>query len=193
MSSHNEFMPPDNDEIIDILKMVNESDFDELRLEMGGLKLLFSKNAVDTSDQFSEPAGITDSRPVLSGQILAEKATDAAKMDPVKPLKIASQKTDAKDTDMVEEEGLTPIKSPLLGIFYRSPKPGAPFFVEVGSHVSEDDTVCLVEVMKLFNTVKAGLKGRIVKICAENNQMVEYNETLFLVEPEESTEATGAP
>jgi len=46
-----------------------------------------------------------------------------------------------------------------------------------------DDTVCLIEVMKCFNTVKADVKGRIVKICAENNQMVEYNQTLYLIDP----------
>ena len=85
---------------------------------------------------------------------------------------------------MYKRQGLIPIKSPLLGIFYRSPKPGSPPFVEIGSEITEDDTVCLVEVMKLFNTVKAGVKGRIAKICAENNQMIEYNQTLFLIEPE---------
>ena len=191
MSNSNKLLPPDDDEIMDILKLVNESDFDELRLEIGGLKLHFSKNAVRQSDQFMEPAGITDSRPIPSGQTLSDKATGAAKSEPVKTYKAISQKTDGKAAHMIEEEGLIPIKSPLLGIFYRSPKPGAPPFIEVGSRVSEDDTVCLVEVMKLYNTVKAGLKGRIVKICAENNQMVEYNQTLFLVEPEGSAGETG--
>ena len=104
---------------------------------------------------------------------------------------ITPQKVEAKEEVMIEEEGLIPIKSPLLGIFYRSPKPGAPPFVEVGNSVTEDDTVCLVEVMKLFNTVKAGVKGRILKICAENNDMVEFNQTHFLIEPEESTEVSS--
>jgi acetyl-CoA carboxylase biotin carboxyl carrier protein len=184
-------MPPDDDEIIKIFKLVNESDFDELRLEMGSLKLHFSKNAVRQFDQFIEPAGLMDSRPTPSGQTLSDRATDAAKSEPADTDKMTSQKTDAKAAPMTEDEGLAPIKSPLLGIFYRSPKPGAPPFIEVGSRVSEDDTVCLVEVMKLYNTVKAGLKGRIVKICAENNQMVEYNQTLFLVEPVGRAGETG--
>lgn len=184
MSSHNEFVPPDNDEIIDILKFVNESDFEEFRLEMGGLKLHFSKNAIQPFDHFIEPAGVASSQPATSVQTIPDAAAEVVKIETVEPAKITAQKQDTKDSEMIEEEGLIPIKSPLLGIFYRSPKPGAPPFVEVGSKVNEDDTVCVVEVMKLFNTVKAGTKGRIAKICAENNQMVEYNQTLFLIEPE---------
>ena len=74
------------------------------------------------------------------------------------------------------------IKAPMLGTFYRTPKPGAPPFVEVGVMVDEDDPVCIIEVMKLFNTVKAGVQGRIAKICAEQGQLVEYQQVLFLVE-----------
>jgi biotin carboxyl carrier protein len=73
----------------------------------------------------------------------------------------------------------------MLGVFYRSPKPEAPPFVEVGQFVGNDDVVCIVEVMKLFNMVRAGVRGRIAKICAENAQLVEYNQVLFLVEKEE--------
>ena len=74
------------------------------------------------------------------------------------------------------------IKAPVLGTFYATPKPGAPPFVEVGQLVAEDDVVCLIEVMKLFNTVKAGVRGRIVKICVEQAQMVEFQQPLFLLE-----------
>jgi acetyl-CoA carboxylase biotin carboxyl carrier protein len=84
--------------------------------------------------------------------------------------------------DLGAVPGLIPIKAPLLGTFYRTPKPGAPPYVEVGSLVNEDDPVCIIEVMKLFNTVKAGIRGRISQICAEQGQMVEYHQTLFLVE-----------
>jgi acetyl-CoA carboxylase biotin carboxyl carrier protein len=56
--------------------------------------------------------------------------------------------------------------------------------VEVGSRVTKEDTVCLIEVMKTFTTIKAGVDGRIAKICAENAEMVEYQQTIFLVEPE---------
>ena len=71
----------------------------------------------------------------------------------------------------------------MLGTFYRSPSPGAPPFVEVGSVVTEEDTLCIIEVMKLYSAIKASFRGRITKICAENGQMVEYNQLLFLIEP----------
>ena len=72
----------------------------------------------------------------------------------------------------------------MMGTFYRSPKPGDPVFVEEGQIVNEDTTICIIEVMKLFSTIHAGMKGRIVKICAEDSQLVEYDQVLFLIEPE---------
>ena len=165
--------PPNNKEIMEIINVLNESDFDELRLEMTGLKLILSKNALDSPHQMPEPLGDKG-----QGRVSSERYT------PVESERDkTSELTDTKEVGQLEEEGLIPIKAPLLGIFYRSPKPGAPPFVEVGDGVTEDDTVCLIEVMKLFNTVKADVKGRIVKICAENNQMVEYNQTLYLIDP----------
>ena len=79
-------------------------------------------------------------------------------------------------------EGLVAINAPMLGTFYRTPKPGAPPFVEVGTMVGKDDPLCIIEVMKLFNTVKAGVQGRIAQICAEQGQLVEYQQILFLIE-----------
>ena len=70
----------------------------------------------------------------------------------------------------------------MLGTFYRAPKPGAPPFVEVGQWVSEEDTVCIIEVMKLFSTIKAGVRGRIERISAEDGQMVEFHQALFWVD-----------
>ena len=172
MESRDSFTPPNDKEIIKILDLLNESDFDELRLEMPGLKLAFSKNAMDLHDQKTEERR----GPVSSEQTSPSKL---AEID-------HSRVTDGKPSEgpgRVEEDGLIPIKAPLLGIFYRAPKPGAPPFVAVGDHVTEEDTVCLVEVMKLFNTVKAGVNGHIAKICAENGQMVEYNQILFLIDP----------
>jgi acetyl-CoA carboxylase biotin carboxyl carrier protein len=167
------FTPPNDKEIMEILDLLNESDFDELRLEMPGLKLAFSKNAVDSSDQLTEKT----QRPVSFDQ---SKPSNSTAIDHGR---LPDKKASAEAPGQMDAEGLIPIKAPLLGIFYRSPKPGAPPFVEVGDRVTEEDTVCLVEVMKLFNTVKAGARGRIAIICAENSQMVEYNQTLFLIDP----------
>ena len=182
MNKKNEFSPPNDEELIEILKILNDSDFDELRLEMSGLGVSFSKHPMDLPDQSIEGTIKERRGPSAREESVAAEDIQEFKADAV-PAQRALSKPEAQAEIPLEEEGLIPIKSPLLGIFYRSPKPGSPPFVETGSEVTEDDTVCLVEVMKLFNTVKAGVRGRIAKICAENNQMIEYNQTLFLIEP----------
>ena len=73
------------------------------------------------------------------------------------------------------------VLSPIPGTFYRKPNPDAAPFVEIGSEVNEDTTVCLVEVMKTFNEIKAGAKGKIVDIKAENEQFVNPGDVLFVI------------
>ena len=75
------------------------------------------------------------------------------------------------------------IKSPMVGTFYTSPSPDAKAFVSVGSNVSEESDVCVIEAMKVFNNVKAECKGTIAKILVNNGQAVEFNQVLFLVKP----------
>lgn len=80
-------------------------------------------------------------------------------------------------------EGMVAIRAPMLGTFYRAPSPGEKPFVEVGQQVKASDTVCLIEVMKLFNSITAGVDGRIARIFAENAALVEYRQILILIEP----------
>jgi acetyl-CoA carboxylase biotin carboxyl carrier protein len=75
------------------------------------------------------------------------------------------------------------VTAPSVGLFWRSPKPGAPPFVEVGDEVGPDDTVCIVEVMKLMNHVRAGVAGTVAAVHPENGQMVEHGDPLFTIEP----------
>lgn len=80
-------------------------------------------------------------------------------------------------------EGMVAIRAPMLGNFYRAPSPAEKPFVEVGQAVRSDDTVCLIEVMKLFNSIKAGVDGKVAEIRAENGKLVEYNEVLIVIDP----------
>jgi acetyl-CoA carboxylase biotin carboxyl carrier protein len=73
------------------------------------------------------------------------------------------------------------VVAPLLGTFYRSPKPGAPPFVEIGATVAEDTVVAIIEVMKLMNTVRAGVSGTVVEILPVDGALVEYGEPLLRV------------
>jgi acetyl-CoA carboxylase biotin carboxyl carrier protein len=73
------------------------------------------------------------------------------------------------------------VSSPLLGTFYRAPKPGAAPFVEVGSVVEEDTVIAIIEVMKLMNTVRAGVRGTVTEILVSDGALVEYEQTLLRI------------
>ena len=158
-----------HDDIIQILKMVAESDIDELHVETGDLKLVIKKYGQEESLQQleSSPNSLTKEKDFEKPSVPLLSQTTVQKPEPV---------------PIDEEDGFIPIKAPMLGTFYRAPKPDAPPFVEVGQLVTKEDVVGIIEVMKLFNMVRAGVRGRIAKICAENAQLVEYNQVLFLLE-----------
>ena len=85
--------------------------------------------------------------------------------------------------DTKSNENLVPIKSPIVGTFYRSPAPDAPPYVDIGDVVKPGQAVCIVEAMKLLNEIESDVSGKIVKILATNEDPVEYNQELFMVEP----------
>jgi len=74
-------------------------------------------------------------------------------------------------------------EAPMVGTFYRAPKPDAPPFVAEGDVVKEGQVLCIVEAMKLMNEIESKVAGRIVKIVVENGQPVEFGQPLFLLEP----------
>jgi acetyl-CoA carboxylase biotin carboxyl carrier protein len=76
------------------------------------------------------------------------------------------------------------IKSPMIGTFYRSSGPESGPFVSVGDKVSKGQTVCIIEAMKLFNEIESEVSGTIIKVMAENSSPVEYEQVLFVVEPD---------
>jgi acetyl-CoA carboxylase biotin carboxyl carrier protein len=78
-----------------------------------------------------------------------------------------------------EEAGVTYIKSPMVGTFYRSPSPESKPFADVGTKIEENSLVCIIEAMKIMNEIQAETKGTVVEILAENGQPVEYGQRLF--------------
>jgi acetyl-CoA carboxylase biotin carboxyl carrier protein len=161
------------DDVIQILKLVEQSTFDELQLETGELKLVVRKKGCG-------PA-VVESGSTVTG---TTSVSSAPARGPEIPVSEPDRRKDRKTKTVAEKEGLVPIKAPLLGTVYRRPSPEAPPFVEVDSFVKEDDTVCLIEVMKVFTALKAGVRGQITEILVETNEMVEYGQPLFLVKPE---------
>ena len=76
------------------------------------------------------------------------------------------------------------IKSPMIGTFYRTANPDSPPFVSVGDKITKGQTVCIIEAMKLFNEIESEVSGTIVKAMVENSSPVEYDQVLFVVEPD---------
>ncbi|MGA9885613.1 MAG: biotin/lipoyl-containing protein [Candidatus Acidiferrales bacterium] len=148
-------------DVAEILRLLDSSSFDTLSLEMNGVKLNLRRGSGAVA---RETIASADAVPI-------PKPADESQMSQVGQAKAPS------------EAGLKDVASPLLGIFYRAPKPGEPPFVEIGAKVDEDTVIGIIEVMKLMNSVRAGAKGRIAETLAENGALVEYGEILMRVRP----------
>jgi len=165
-----EIMELSEDDVLQILKLIDESTFDYFQLEVGELKITVSKGEpipLAGSSAAASPAP-SPARPAM-----APAAAPAPQPQATKPAPKAAAIPD----------GMVPITAPLLGTFYVAPEPGAPPFTHVGATITEDTTVGLIEVMKVFNSVRAGVKGVVTEVVAQNGQFVEHGETLFLVKP----------
>jgi acetyl-CoA carboxylase biotin carboxyl carrier protein len=157
------------DDVLHILKLIDESKFDYFQLEVGELKITVSKgDPIPIPGTTAQPSAV--SAPPSPTPAAAKAAPAVAP---------AAQAPKAA----VIPEGMAPITAPLLGTFYVAPEPGAPPFVKVGQQITEDTTVGLIEVMKVFNSVRATVKGTVVEVVAQNGQFVEFGQTLFLVKP----------
>jgi len=157
------------DDVLHILKLIDESKFDYFQLEVGELKITVSKGDPIPIASAAQPA------PVSAAPSPAPAAA--------KPAPVASAPTAQAAKPVTVPEGMLSITAPLLGTFYVAPEPGAPPFVKVGQQITEDTTVGLIEVMKVFNSVRSTVKGTIVEVVAQNGHFVEFGQTLFIVKP----------
>ena len=160
------------DDVLHILKLIDESHFDYFQLELGELKITVSKG--EPIPGIAAPQANT-----AAPAVAAPVAPATAKAAAAAPLSSAPQA--AKPVTV--PEGMLAITAPLLGTFYVAPEPGAPPFVKVGQAITEDTTVGLIEVMKVFNSVRATVKGTIADVVVQNGQFVEFGQTLFIVKP----------
>ena len=136
-----------DDDVREILRLIDDSELSELRVETEGLSLHVVRGG---------PAPPPEPEPhdEEQGPAAAVVGGDA--------------------------DGTT-IESPMLGVFYRAPSPGAPPFVDVGTRVEPDSIVCLIEVMKMMNSIRAGVSGTIAEILVENADLVEEGQPLFRI------------
>ena len=149
-------------DVAEILRLVEDSSFDELSLELEGLKLSFKRG---------ESAPGNEER--------AQQPITAAKLPAPAPAPAPAPGAGAGAAATADSAAA--VCSPMLGTFYRAPKPGAPPFVTVGSTVEEDTIVGIIEVMKLMNTVRAGVRGTVTEVRVVDGALVEYGEILLRV------------
>ena len=164
-----------HDDVRKILAILDASDYEDLRLELGDLKLELRRHGDTSEHQRTQPSSSADAAP-LSSPFAKTAGTETA--TPTAP---ASSRT---SRDAALSEGVAAVIAPMLGTCYRAPTPGAKPFVEIGDKVGPEDTVCLVEVMKLFNSLKAGVAGTVEQILFENATLVEYGKILMLIRKE---------
>jgi acetyl-CoA carboxylase biotin carboxyl carrier protein len=157
-----------DDDVLHILKLIDESKFDYFQLEVGELKITVSKGEPIPLPSAPQNIGVAPSSPAPAPKPAASAAAPQTAQTP-KPVTIP--------------EGMRPITAPILGTFYVAPEPGASPFVKVGQQITEDTTVGLIEVMKVFSSVRATVSGTIVEVVAQNGQFVEFGQTLFIVKP----------
>lgn len=164
-----------------VLEALQESDWDEATITIGDVTIAVARNGA-TLDTSTAPAA-----PAAPATSAAEPASEPA-VEPPSPTQSAagSEPAEAESdvTEPVEGEGIV-VRAPSVGVFWRSPQPGAPPFVEVGSKVEVGDTLCIVEVMKLMNNVVAEVAGTVTAIHVENAAQVEAGTPLLTIKPAE--------
>lgn len=144
-----------HDDVQRLIQLLDRSHFDELHLEAEGIKLTLRRNGAPAAPAAAPPAR-------------------AAAAVPVAPVTAALP---------VSDPTLIEIRAPMLGTFYGAPKPGASPFVAIGTRLTADSAVGIIEVMKLMNSVAAGVEGVLVEVLVRDGDLVEFEQVLMRVRP----------
>ena len=157
-------------EIRDLIDFIAQSGLNEVDIETKELKLHVKREP--------DQKVLKSAAPVVAAPVAVPAAPVVAAPVAAAPAAPKAEKPAASGKATAE------IKSPMIGTFYRSANPDSPPFVSVGDKVSKGQTVCIIEAMKLFNEIESEVSGTIVKVMVENSSPVEYDQVLFVVEPD---------
>ena len=154
-------------QIQELVKLINKTNIGEITIEEEGVKITVKQK----KDPVQHIIAGGQSGPMYSSAPPPPQNTPVASPPPQ-----ATVETPKSDNYIT-------IKSPMIGTFYRSPTPDKPSFVNIGDEVAPGKVVCIIEAMKLFNEIESEVKGKIVKVLADDASPVEYDQPLFLVDP----------
>ncbi len=156
-------------EIRDLIDFISQSGLNEVNVETKELKLHVKR----------EP-----DQKVLKSSAAPMMAMHTAPVQQQAPAAAAQPATPKAEKPAAASKTTVEIKSPMIGTFYRSANPDSPPFISVGDKVTKGQTVCIIEAMKLFNEIESEVSGTVVKAMIENSSPVEYDQILFVVEPD---------
>ncbi len=154
-------------QIHELIKIVNKSNIGEISIE--------DKDGKVTIKQKEEQVVTVAAAPQQVYNVAPQASTAPVAAQPAAPAAPVAAAPAPSNT--------ITIKSPMIGTFYRKSSPDKPSFAEVGTEVEPGKVVCIIEAMKLFNEIESEVSGRIVKVLVEDASPVEYDQPLFLVEP----------
>ncbi len=146
------------EDVLRIVELVKSTQFSEFRLKVGEIEVHLRRK---------------------DGEAAAPVPVRTPQSTPPAPAEPATKRAEAPATG-----GATLLRAPMVGTFYRAPGPGSAPFVEIGQRVEPDTTVCIIEVMKLMNSIAAGVRGTVTAILVENAAAVEYGEPLIAIRPD---------
>jgi acetyl-CoA carboxylase biotin carboxyl carrier protein len=166
-----------------ILDLVREHDLSELEIEQEGLRVKVRKDAAGGLVVHpAEGAGAHGAASAASGTATALSPGSPASAASATTTSRTSPTTSATSPDEAEADiELAVVKSPIVGTFYRSPEPGAPAFVDIGTTVKKGQVLCIIEAMKLMNEIDSEYDGEVVNVYVESGQPVQYGERLFAI------------
>ena len=165
----------DNDvrQIASLIESLDKSGLDYLQIDADGVKVTISKSG-------ALPAATAPAAGSAPVAVAAPAPASAVRPATPAPAPVAAP---AAAAAAASQDGTVTINAPLLGRFYCRPDPASPPFVTVGSTVDPETPVGLIEVMKLFNTVQAGVRGTITEVCVPDGEFIEYGTAIFRVRP----------
>ncbi len=168
-------------QITALVDTLDRSNFDYLQVDVGAVKVTIGKGALPAPSG-SLAGSVPAYMPAVSGSAASAPAPAPAPASgpapvstvaaPVPPVAVAAVPTTWQ-----------PITATTMGRYYSRPDPNSPPFVQVGGRIGAEDTVCLIEVMKLFNAITAGVEGTVMRVCVEDAAVVEFGQVLFYVQP----------
>jgi len=162
-------------EIQELIEFINQTGLEEVNIETDKFKVSVKRSPAQTVSALpiqhytqQTPFPVQQPQPVTQQIQAPTQQTEAKKEEPKESANTGNYIT---------------VKSPMIGTFYRSSNPETPAFVNVGDSIKEGEAICIIEAMKLFNEIESDVSGKIVKVLVENATPVEYDQPLFLIEP----------